>query len=76
MCLQFLPLLESSSSLLLCALPAMGSANSTGSMNSKTVGTVSSISNTVAIPVSSGSSQARDRTHVSYIFHIGRELTV
>ena len=76
MCLQFLPLLESSPSLLLRALPAMGSANSTDSVNIKTIGTVGSISNTVAIPVSRGSSQARDRTHVSYIFHIGREITV
>ena len=76
MCLQFLPLLKASSSLSLRALPAMASATSTDSVNRKTVGTVSSISNTVAIPVSRGSSQARDRTHVSYISHPGRQITV
>ena len=45
-------------------------------VNSKTIGTVSSISNTVAIPVSRASSQTRDQTHVSYISHIGRQITV
>ena len=38
MCLQFLWLLASSSSLLCHALPTLGSANSVNSMNSKTTG--------------------------------------
>ena len=45
-------------------------------VNSKTIGTVSSISNTVAIPVSRASSQTRDQTRVSYISHTGRQITV
>ena len=42
MCLQFLWLLESSSSLLTCTLPILGSVNS---LNSETVGAVGRIRN-------------------------------
>ena len=44
MCLQFLWLLQSSSSLLAHALTTLGSANSVHSVNSKIVGTMSRIS--------------------------------
>ena len=43
MCLKFLWLLKSSSSLLVCALPTLDSANS---VNSKRIGTVNRISDT------------------------------
>ena len=46
-CLQFLWLLQSSSSLLAHALTTLGSANSVHSVNSKIVGTMSRISNTL-----------------------------
>ena len=47
MCLQFLWLLESPSSLLAHALPTLGSGNSVDSVNRETIGPVSRISNTV-----------------------------
>ena len=46
-CLQFLWLLQSSSSLLAHALTTLGSANSVHSVNSKIVGTMSRLSNTL-----------------------------
>ena len=46
MCLQFLGLLKSPSSLLAQALPTLGSASSASSVNSKTIGVTSRISNT------------------------------
>ena len=51
MYLQFLQLLESSSSLLAHALPTLGSANSVDSMNrnSKTTGIMNRISDTIDI---------------------------
>ena len=47
MCLQFLWLLKSPSSLLAGALPILSSANSVDSINSEIVGTMSRISKTV-----------------------------
>ena len=44
MCLQFLWLLESPSSLLACTLPTLGSANSVDSVNSETTGVMNRIS--------------------------------
>ena len=46
MCLQFLWLLKSSSSLLACALPTVGSANSVDSVSSETAGVMNRISDT------------------------------
>lgn len=50
MCLQFLGLLKSPSSLLAQALPTLGSASSAYSVNSKTIGVTSRISNTAGLP--------------------------
>ena len=46
MCLQFLWLLDSPSSLLACTLPTLGSANRVGSVNSETTGVMNRISDT------------------------------
>ena len=53
MCLQFLQLLESSSSISAHALPTLGSTNSTDSVNSKTIGITNRISGTVSFCVTS-----------------------
>ena len=47
MCLKFLRLLQSSSSLFADALPTLGSANGVHSVNSETTGVMSRISNRV-----------------------------
>ena len=49
MCLQFLWLLKTPSSLLVCTLPTLGSANSVDSMNSKTLGITNRMNNNTPI---------------------------
>ena len=50
LCLQFLQLLKSPSSLLARTLPTLGSANRADNVNSETTGTMSKISNTPSNP--------------------------